>query len=203
MDTKENQEVEDVEIRLLLEGMYQVYGWDFRDYAKASLKRRIWKCVREEHLASVSSYQERILHDPACMQRFLLAVSVDTTEMFRDPWFYVAFRKKVVELLWPLPSVRIWHVGCATGEEVYSLAILLEEEGLYGKCRLYATDMNEALLVEAREGIFPLETMQGYTDNYLKAGGKRAFSDTTRPATSAPCSGPPCRRTSSGRSTTS
>ena len=177
MDTKENKEVAAVEFRLLLEGMYQVYGWDFRDYAQASLKRRIWKCIREEHLSSVSRYQERILHDPACMQRFLLAVSVDTTEMFRDPRFYVAFRKKVGELLRPLPSVRLWHLGCATGEEVYSMAILLEEEGLYEKSRLYATDMNEALLAKAREGIFPMKAMQGYTDNYLKAGGKRAFSE--------------------------
>jgi chemotaxis protein methyltransferase CheR len=111
------------------------------------------------------------------MERLLLSVSVSVTAMFRDPHFYLAFRKKAVDLLRACPSIRIWHVGCSTGEEVYSLAILLEEENLYDKCRLYATDINEVVLSKAREGVFPLKAMREYTDNYLKAGGTRSFSE--------------------------
>src|SRR5438552_17581585 len=111
------------------------------------------------------------------MERFLASVTVNVTTMFRDPSFYYAFRTKVVPLLRPLPFLRVWHVGCATGEEVYSMAILLREEGLYPKCRIYATDLNEAVLATAKAGIFPLAALQEYTGNYLKAGGTASFSD--------------------------
>lgn len=175
--TPKQTELEDLEIRLLLEGVFRHYGFDFRDYAPASLKRRVWKCVHDEKLSTISGFQEKVLHDPGCLERFLLTLSINVTAMFRDPSFYRAFREKVVPRLRTYPFVRIWHVGCAAGQEVYSMAILLQEEGLYDRCRLYATDMNEVVLQKAKAGIFSLNVMREYTDNYLKAGGRRAFSE--------------------------
>jgi chemotaxis protein methyltransferase CheR len=170
-------ELESIEIRLLLEGIYQFYGFDFRDYALASLKRRIGSMVQAEGLSSISALQERVLHDPTCMERFLMSLAVHVTAMFRDPGFYVVFRRRVVPLLRTYPFIRIWHAGCSTGEEVYSMAILLREEGLYERCRIYATDLSEAVLRQARAGIFPLARIQEYTSNYLRSGGQRAFSE--------------------------
>ncbi|MBI4515667.1 MAG: protein-glutamate O-methyltransferase CheR [Deltaproteobacteria bacterium] len=169
--------VEDIELSLFLEGIFRRYGYDFRDYAPASLQRRIRKCMRDEQLHTVSALQDRVLHDPAAMQRFLHTVSIDVTAMFRDPTFYCAFRQRVVPLLRSQPSLRIWHAGCAAGEEVYSMAILLQEEGLSERSRLYATDMNTLGLDKGKAGIFRLKAMQGYTENYQKAGGKRSFSE--------------------------
>jgi chemotaxis protein methyltransferase CheR len=170
-------ELEDIEIQLLLEGIYQYYGFDFRNYALASLKRRICSAMRAEGLTRISAFLDRVLHDPACLERLLLMLSVNVTAMFRDPSFYLVFRNHVVPLLKTYPFIRIWHTGCSTGEEAYSMAILLHEEGLYNRCRIYATDMNEAVLRKAREGIFPLNRMRDYTNNYLKSGGKRSFSE--------------------------
>ncbi|MFN2499587.1 MAG: protein-glutamate O-methyltransferase CheR [Pyrinomonadaceae bacterium] len=169
--------VEDIEIDLLLEGLYRVHGFDFRNYSRASIKRRIYELLRAEKLDTVSAFQNKILHDNACLERFLLGVSVHATSMFRDPSFYLTFRKRVVPLLRTYPTVQIWIAGCSTGEEVYSLAILLEEERLYGKCRIYATDISQAVLRRAREGIFPLAAMREYTTNYHQAGGTHEFSD--------------------------
>jgi chemotaxis protein methyltransferase CheR len=169
--------LEDIELQLLLDGVYRYYGFDFRDYALASLKRRVWNAVHAEKLNSISGLQEKILHDPVSMERFLLGLSVNVTAMFRDPGFYIAFRNKAVPLLRTYPFIRIWHAGCSTGEEVYSLAILLYEEGLYHRCRIYATDMNEEVLRRAKTGIFPLDLMQEYTQLYLQAGGKQSFSE--------------------------
>ncbi|HVZ33666.1 MAG TPA: CheR family methyltransferase, partial [Polyangiaceae bacterium] len=129
--------LEDLEIRLLIEGVYRQYGFDFRDYAPASLRRRVLAAMHDEGLSSVSSLQERVLRDARCFERLLLKLTVHVTAMFRDPSFYVAFREKVVPLLRTYPFIRIWHAGCSTGEEVYSMAILLQEEGLYKRCRLY------------------------------------------------------------------
>jgi len=176
-NTSEALGLEDIELRLLLEGIYRHYGLDFRDYAAASLKRRIHETMNAEGTRTLSAYQDKVLHDSACMDRLMLALSINVTAMFRDPSFYATFRQKVVPLLRTYPFVRIWHAGCATGEEVYSLAILLQEENLYAKCRIYATDMNKEVLRKAREGIFPLSAMQEYTNNYMQAGGKRFFSD--------------------------
>ena len=173
----QNTCLEDIEIELLLEGMYKHYGFDFRDYAPASLKRRIRECMREEGVLTISGYQDRILHDPACLDRLLTSLSVNVTSMFRDPGFYKTFREKVVPMLRTYPFVRLWHAGCSTGEEVYSMAILLKEEGLYDRCRIYATDMSVEALRRAREAIFPLSAMQEYTLNYMRGGGKRFFSD--------------------------
>ncbi|NJM74064.1 MAG: protein-glutamate O-methyltransferase CheR [Scytonema sp. RU_4_4] len=170
------EQLEDIEIQLLLEGIHRYYGFDFRNYALASLKRRIWNIVRAEGLTSVSGLQEKVLHNPEYMERFLCSLSVNVTTMFRDPNFFLTFRKKVVPLLRTYPFIRIWHAGCSTGEEVYSMAILLHEEGLYHRCRLYATDLNEMVLRQAKAGIYSLELMQDYTQNYLQSGGKKSFS---------------------------
>lgn len=170
-------ELERVEIELLLEGIYRHYGFDFRSYAYASIRRRLWKRIEAEGFATVSALQERVLHEPQMMERLLLDLSINVTAMFRDPGFYQAFRQHVVPLLRTYPFMRLWHAGCATGEEVYSMAILLQEEGLYDRSRIYATDINEVVLQKAKEGIFPLDRMQEYTENYIAAGGKRAFSD--------------------------
>jgi len=173
----EQVELESIEIDLLVEAIYRRYGFDFRNYAPASLKRRIQRRVSAEGVGSVSALQERVLHEPAVMERLLLDLSVNVTAMFRDPGFYVVFREKVVPLLRTYPFVRIWNAGCATGEETYSLAILLEEEGIYEKTRIYATDFNQTALEQAREGVFPLERMRDYTANYIQGGGKRSFSE--------------------------
>ena len=170
-------ELERIEIELLLEGVYRQYGFDFRAYAYASIRRRLWKRIEAEGLATVSALQDRVLHEPKMMERLLLDLSINVTAMFRDPTFYRAFRQHVVPLLRTYPFIRIWHAGCATGEEVYSMAILLQEEGLYDRCRLYATDINEVVLQKAKEGIFPVDRMQEYTENYIAAGGTKAFSD--------------------------
>ncbi|MBU0617438.1 MAG: protein-glutamate O-methyltransferase CheR [Planctomycetes bacterium] len=167
----------DIELELLLEGVFRRYGFDFRDYAPASLKRRISTAMRAEALSTISELQNKVLHDPDCMERLVLTLSINVTSLFRDPSFYAAFRQKVVPLLRTYPFIRVWHAGCATGEEVYSLAILLEEAGLYERARIYATDMNDAVLRQAQSGIYPLKSMKEYTANYQKAGGTRSFSE--------------------------
>jgi chemotaxis protein methyltransferase CheR len=169
-EEQEKSDLEGIEVRLLAEGIYQHYGFDFRDYSLPSLRRRLWKRVYAEGLATISALQDKVLHDSACMERLLLDLSINTTAMFRDPSFYLSFRQKVVPLL------RIWHAGCSTGEEVYSMAILLQEEGLYDRSRIYATDINEAVLQRAKDGIFPVNTMQENTANYIAAGGTGTFS---------------------------
>ena len=170
-------DLEKIEIALLLEAIYRQYGFDFRAYAFASLRRRVWKRIEIEALPTISALQERILHDRVVMERLLLDLSINVTAMFRDPDFYVAFRQHVVPLLRTYPFIRLWHAGCATGEEAYSMAILLQEEGLYDRARIYATDINEVVLQKAKEGIFGLDRMQEYTQNYLRAGGTRSFSE--------------------------
>jgi chemotaxis protein methyltransferase CheR len=178
-DTPEgyDRELERVEIDLLLDGIHRQYGMDFRAYARASLKRRLWKRIQAEGMGTVSDLLGRVLHEPSMMEKLLLDLSVNVTSMFRDPTFYQAFREKVVPALRTYPFLRVWHAGCSTGEEVYSMAILLEEEGLYARSRIYATDINEVVLQRAKSGIFPLEKMQEYTQNYVRAGGTRSFSE--------------------------
>jgi chemotaxis protein methyltransferase CheR len=172
-----SKDLEKMEVELLLEGIYRHYGFDFRSYAYASLKRRLWKRIEAEGLDTISGLQQKVLHDPPTMERLLMDLSVSVTSMFRDPNFYKAFRAQVVPLLRTYPFIRVWHAGCSTGEEVYSMAILLQEEGLLDRSRIYATDINEAVLRTAKAGIFPLEKMQEYTQNYLRAGGVRSFSE--------------------------
>jgi chemotaxis protein methyltransferase CheR len=173
----EIRDVEEIEVALLLEAIYRGYGFDFREYAPASLKRRLWRRAHAEGVETISALQARVLHDPSCMERLLLDLSISVTTMFRDPSFYAAFREKVVPLLRTYPFARVWVAGCSTGEEVYSLAIVLDEEELLDRTRIYATDINEAVLERARLGVFPLDKMQEFTQNYLRAGGSRAFSE--------------------------
>jgi len=174
---EQTQSVEEIELSLLLEGIYRQYGFDFRNYASASLRRRVWNFMRNENVATISLLQDRILHDRTWLERFLYGLSVNVSAMFRDPHFYRVFRNDVVPLLKTYPFVRIWLAGVSMGEEVYSLAILLQEEGIYERCRIYATDINDAVLKKAKDGIYPIELMQTYTTNYIKAGGTRSFSD--------------------------
>jgi chemotaxis protein methyltransferase CheR len=169
-------ELERIEIELLLEAVNRHYGFDFRGYALGSLRRRLWRQANVEGVASISGLQERVLHDPAAMERLLAGLSVNVTTMFRDPSFFVAFREQVVPLLRTYPFIRVWNAGCSTGEETYSLAILLKEEGLYERARIYATDFNAEVLALARAGELPLDRMREYTQNYQRAGGGREFS---------------------------
>ena len=171
-----SDDLERIEVQLLLEAIYQHYGFDFRGYALGSLKRRLWRRAYGEKVETLSALQDKVLHDPAVMERLLLDLSINVTAMFRDPTFFQAFREKVVPLLRTYPFVRIWNAGCSTGEETYSLAILLKEEGLYDRTRIYATDINDNVLERARDGRFPLEKMREYTENYLRAGGSDEFS---------------------------
>lgn len=170
-------DLEEIEVPLLVEAIYRRWGYDFRDYAQGSLKRRVRHIVGLEGLPSVSALQERVLRDPDCLQRFLDQATVNVTSMFRDPDFYRVFRAAAVPLLRHRPSLRIWHAGCASGEEVYSMAILLHEEGLLDRARIYATDIDQAALDTGKGGIYPLEKMKEYTQNYQAAGGKTAFSE--------------------------
>lgn len=170
-------EIEGIELDLFLSAIVRRYGYDFRNYARPSLRRRIAKAVEAEGLSTISALQERILRDPACLERFISNLTVHLTSMFRDPDFFVALRREVVPLLRTFPIIRVWHAGCATGEEAYSMAILLMEEGLYDRCRIYGTDMATTLVDRASRGIIPLSHMKENTRNYLAAGGTGNFSD--------------------------
>jgi chemotaxis protein methyltransferase CheR len=176
-DGPEHDAVETLELELILEAVFRQYGYDFRDYAKTSIRRRIRSIIRSEGLQTISALQDRILHDPAAWDRFLHGISVNVSAMFRDPHFFQAFRRHAVPVLRTYPFIRIWQAGCSLGEEAYSLAILLLEEGLYERSLIYATDINDATLRKAREGIYSADLMQKYTQNYMLAGGQRSFSE--------------------------
>ena len=169
--------VADIEIRLLVEAIFLRYGQDFRDYAQASLKRRVLQAQQRMGAASISAMQERVLHDADAFASLLQYLTVPVSEMFRDPAYFLALRRHVLPVLRTYPSVKVWVAGCSTGEEPYSLAILLQEEGLLDRTILYATDINHASLDKARRGIFALDRMQAFTRNYQRAGGARSFSD--------------------------
>jgi chemotaxis protein methyltransferase CheR len=170
-------ELEALELELLLAGVERRWGYDFRDYAPAALRRRVHKAMQVEGVQTVSALQERVLHQRESLLRFVTTLSVPSTGMFRDPQVYRALRAQVMPLLRTYPFVRIWHAGCASGEEAYSMAILLLEEGLLGRCRIYATDMSDELLQQARRGVFPLANMRSYTTAYHHAGGQADFSE--------------------------
>ncbi|MES2976046.1 MAG: protein-glutamate O-methyltransferase CheR [Pseudomonadota bacterium] len=167
----------DIELRLLMEAIYLQYSHDFRDYAPASFKRRVMHAIAQLGLPTVSSLQDRILRDPQMFARLLQYLTVPVSEMFRDPAYYLALRQQVMPVLRTYPSIKIWVAGCSTGEEVYSMSILLREEGLLARSIIYATDINPASLEKARAGIFPLDSVRQYTANYQKSGGTTAFSD--------------------------
>lgn len=167
---------EEREVERLVEAVYAEYGFDFRHYARASLTRRLHKQRRDEGLRTLSELRGRVIGDPAYMARLRLSLSISATAMFRDPGFYRALRLKVLPLLRTYPSARIWVAGCSSGEEVYSLAILLREERLLGRVRVYATDMNTVVLERARAGIYPLDRMRAYTEAYQRTRPKATFS---------------------------
>lgn len=168
---------ENLEISLLLDAIYRKYGYDFRDYSNASIKRRILRRLSLSGLGNISEMQHKIIYDESFFTELLLDLSINFTEMFRDPSFYQTLRKKIIPKLKALPFLKIWHAGCATGEEVYSLAIVLKEEGLYDRTQVYATDFNETVIQKAKEGIYDIEKLKMYTHNYQKAGGLASFAD--------------------------
>ncbi len=170
-------ENENIEIELIIEAIYRKYGYDFRNYSRSSLKRRILYRLAGSGLRSISEMQHHVLYDVKFFEKLLLDLSVNVTEMFRDPFFYKDLRKEVIPVLKTYPFLKIWHAGCATGEEVYSFAIILKEEGLYDKTQIYATDFNEVILHKAKQGIIPLDQINDYTSNYQQAGGKESFSN--------------------------
>ncbi len=169
-------QTESAELQSLLEAIYQKYGYDFRHYSKASIRRRILQRFTRSNLPDIAALQNKLLHDKNFFHTLLMDFSINVTEMFRDPSFYLALRQTVIPILKTYPIVRIWNAGCSSGEEIYSTAILLEEEGLLYKTLIYATDFNEVILQKAREGIFPIERMKVYTRNHQLTGGKESFA---------------------------
>ncbi|HBT72937.1 MAG TPA: chemotaxis protein CheR [Lysinibacillus sp.] len=166
-----------LEIDLLLEAIYRLSGYDFRLYNRSSISRRIYNRMGINNIPTISRVLEKVIHDQEFLEQMLNDFSINVTEMFRNPSFFKAFREKVIPILREYPEIRIWHAGCATGEEVYSMAILLQEEGLIERSIIYATDMNEQVLEKAKKGAFPIHKMQAYTKNYMLAGGAHAFSE--------------------------
>ena len=166
-----------IEVNLLLEAIFQKYGYDFRRYGRAHVLRRILHRKELAGMDGITQMIERVLNEEEFFNQLLLDLSINVTEMFRDPTFYKALREKVIPTLRTYPFIKIWHAGCSTGEEVYSMAILLKEEGLYDKVQMYATDFNQIVLKKAREGIYPIKSIKEYTSNYQRAGGKNSFSD--------------------------
>jgi chemotaxis protein methyltransferase CheR len=177
VNTSVRDNIEDIEVELLLEALYQRYHYDFRHYAKASIKRRLVQACIQLKFSSISSMQDALLHDPETLPRLLDYLTVQVSEMFRDPSYFRAIREKVVPHLRTYPSLKIWIAGCSTGEELYSLAILFREEGLEDRTLFYATDINPTALRDAEAGIFPLDRIQKFTENHQKSGGKSSLSD--------------------------
>jgi chemotaxis protein methyltransferase CheR len=170
-------DVEDIEIRLFVSAMQLRHGYDFHDYAPASLKRRIQQLVRTHDTGTISGLTMRLLHDPDFVRKVIEGLSVPVSEMFRDPPVFRALRDKVFPVLASYAEINIWQAGCAHGQEVYSLAIMLEEAGLYDRTRIYATDFNDAALAAAAEGIYAAREARDWSRNYLEAGGRHSFSD--------------------------
>ena len=174
---QENSDSSSQELKLLLTSVFEKYGVDFRGYAYSSLRRRIQRQMLAVGVETISDLKDLVLENESAMERMQVDLTVHVTAMFRDPGFYLHFRKEVVPALRTYPYLRLWVAGCSTGEEVYSLAILLHEEGLYSRCRIYATDVSPKVLERAKSGIFPLSSMREYTINYQKAGGAEPFAN--------------------------
>lgn len=165
------------ELGLLLEAIYHKYHYDFRNYAEASLKRRINTALVQLDCATISQLQDRVLHDPKVFTELLRFLTVQVSDLFRDPSYFRSIREKVVPYLRTYPWLKVWVAGCATGEEAYSFAILFAEEGLLDRTLIYATDIHAASLRIAEEGVYELERFAPFTQNYLQAGGRRSLSD--------------------------
>ena len=167
----------DIELNLLLEAIYLKYKYDFRGYSQASMKRRVSQAQIKLNCMTISALQEKILYDPNIFSELLQFLTVPVSEMFRDPTYFSSIREKVIPILKTYPSLKFWIAGCSTGEEVYSFAILLKEEGLLDRSIIYATDINAKSLEKAEAGVFLLDDIKKFTHNYQQAGGKNAFSD--------------------------
>jgi chemotaxis protein methyltransferase CheR len=174
--------LEELELRLLLEALAERYGYDLRGYVRRAILRRVHRRMVDEGCTTISGLTERVLHDPGVLERLLLDMSHCASSMFSDPPFFAALRAMVFPRLRTYPFVRVWDAGCSSGEEAFSLAILLREEGLDDRARLYATDINDAVVRKAREGVFPRERVDQYAHQYRAAGGRDAFSDYYEPA---------------------
>jgi chemotaxis protein methyltransferase CheR len=174
---QENETNEEIELQLLLEAIYMKYGYDFRNYSKAHLKRRIAGRLSRSGCSSISEMQHEVLYNVNFFHKLIRDLSINVTAMFRDPAFFRAIRTEIVPLLKTYPFIKIWHAGCSTGEEVYSMAILLKEEGLLERTIIYATDFNQIALQQASEAIYPVDKIKEYSDNYFKAEGKASFSE--------------------------
>lgn len=174
---KWNIDNENLEIQLLLEAIYRRYGYDFRDYACAHIKRRLRHRKEMSGVANYAEMQHRVIHDAMFFRSILLDLSINVTEMFRDPWFYRKFRDTVVPHLKTYPHIKVWHAGCSAGQEVYSMAIVLEEEKMKARTQIYATDFNEDVLSGAKQGIYPLDAVREYSKNYIQSGGRLSFAD--------------------------
>lgn len=168
---------ERIEIGLLLEAIFLKYGYDFKNYSKSHLKRRLEQRMEMGGMNNYAQMQHRIIHDESFFNTLLLDLSINVTEMFRDPWVYKKIREVIVPMLKTYSFIKVWHAGCSAGQEVYSMAILLEEENLKKRTQIYATDFNELILEKAKEGIYPVDVMKEYTSNYQNSGGQSDFSD--------------------------
>ena len=169
--------IESEDLKAMLAAIREVYGYDFTQYAEASIKRRSLYFMNSRQINTVRELSQLLLQDEVVFEEFVRNLSVTVTEMFRDPAFYAGLRNKVTKRLATYPFIKVWVAGCATGEEVYSIAILLKEEGLLNRSLIYATDINQHSLHLAKTGIFPMDLMKSYTTNYHKSGGQRDFSD--------------------------
>jgi len=169
--------IEDIEIQLLLEAVYQHYHYDFRHYARASIKRRLLQARSRLGYSSISEMQSDVLHDKTVLPRLLNYLTVQVSEMFRDPSYFRALREQVIPHLLTYPSLKVWVAGCSNGEELYSLSILFREEGLANKTMFYATDINPTALKAAQAGVYPLDQIRQFTENHQKSGGHSSLSD--------------------------
>lgn len=174
---KYNYDNEDIELALFIEAIKQKYGYDFKEYSRAHIKRRVKSRLLKSGISNISELTHKVIYDERFFKEVLLDFSINVTEMFRDPDFFKSVRKIVFPVLESYPMVKIWHAGCSSGEEVYSMAIMLKEYGIYDRCQIYATDFNEKILKKAKDGIYSLELMKEYTKNYIAVGGEKSFSD--------------------------
>lgn len=176
-DNEEQDRIINLELELLLQAIQSQYDYDFREYSRAHVKRRVLHYLNANRIPHISELQHLVLTDEQTFKKLLKELSINVTEMFRNPSFYKTIREKVVGLLKTYPFLKIWHAGCATGEEVYSFAILLKEEGLYDRTQIYATDFNGEVIKKAKTGSFPIRNIRDYTSNYQQSGGMESFSD--------------------------
>ncbi|CCH49950.1 CheR family methyltransferase [Pseudodesulfovibrio piezophilus] len=177
MHESELIENERLEVKLLLEAIYLKYGYDFRNYAFAHTKRRLEHRKLMDGIENYATMIHRIIYNESFFNKLLLDLSINVTEMFRDPWVYLKIRELIIPHLKTYPFIKVWHAGCSAGQEVYSMGILLEEEGIKDRSQIYATDFNEYVLSKAKMGIYPMDLIREYTANYQKAGGRHSFSD--------------------------